>query len=156
MQDKSLRLEHMLSEKDAKIEHLTSQLKAAASGQASTSALPDQEPGSGAGQSEEGRQQGAPALDGMSHLKLEFQGQIMKLQQWIEANNLMNADPFGNGVPAGVIDHLTEMVSDMFKTLSHVTSSALLPVQSSWLFAACSCSANGSPAGFAGACITNF
>ena len=67
LQDKTLRLEQMLSERDAKIEQLASQLKSASAQPAS---LPDQDPGP---DPEEARKQGTSALDGMSHLKLEFQ-----------------------------------------------------------------------------------
>lgn len=66
-QDKTLRLEQMLSDRDIKIEQLANQLKSASAQPAST---PDQDP---ARDPEEGRKQGTPALDGMSHLKLEFQ-----------------------------------------------------------------------------------
>ena len=66
-QDKTLRLEQMLSERDTKIEQLANQLKSASAQPASA---PDQDP---ARDPEEAHKQGTSALDGMSHLKLEFQ-----------------------------------------------------------------------------------
>lgn len=66
-QDKTLRLEQMLSERDTKIEQLANQLKSASAQPASA---PDQDP---ARDPEEANKQGTSALDGMSHLKLEFQ-----------------------------------------------------------------------------------
>ncbi len=86
----------MLAERDAKIEQLSGQLKSASATSAQTS-MPNHElAGKDSGPSEEdGRSQPTSAFDGMSDLKLEFQGQIMKLQQYIEANNLRHVDPLG-------------------------------------------------------------
>ena len=96
VQDKTLRLERILAERDSRIEQLTSQLKATKSMSALPSAPNLDDTGKDTGhREEEARCQVAPAFDGMSDLKLEFQGQIMKLQQYIEANNLRNADPSG-------------------------------------------------------------
>lgn len=81
----------MLAERDLKMEQLGSQLKVASS---ATSAQPNQDAASGPSEAE-GRIPCNPAFDGMSDLKLEFQGQIMKLQQYIEANNLRHVDPLG-------------------------------------------------------------
>lgn len=95
LQDKTLKLEQMLAERDLKIEQLTGQLKAASS---ATSAAPPSVPSQDivSGPSEEGgRTPANSTFDGMSDLKLEFQGQIMKLQQYIEANNLRHVDPSG-------------------------------------------------------------
>ena len=86
----------MLTERDAKVEQLSAQLKSA-NAMAVQPSAPNQESAardSGAGE-EDGRPQPASAFDGMSDLKLEFQGQIMKLQQYIEANNLRHVDPLG-------------------------------------------------------------
>ena len=81
----------MLAERDLKIEQLGGQLEAASS---AMSAQPNQDAASGPAEVE-GRIPCNPAFDGMSDLKLEFQGQIMKLQQYIEANNLRHVDPLG-------------------------------------------------------------
>jgi len=96
LQDKSLRLEQMLAERDAKIEQMAAQLNAS-NGLSAQPSMPKQDStGKESGGSEEdGRPQPSPAFDGMSDLKLEFQGQIMKLQQYIEANNLRHVDPLG-------------------------------------------------------------
>ena len=99
LQDKTLKLEQMLAERDFKIEQLTGQLKAASS---ATSAAPPSAPNQdiASGPHEEGARTPAnSAFDGMSDLKLEFQGQIMKLQQYIEANNLRHVDPLGALLP---------------------------------------------------------
>ena len=95
LQDKTLKLEQMLAERDLKIEQMTGQLKAASS---ATSAAPPSAPNQdiASGPHEEGARTPAnSAFDGLSDLKLEFQGQIMKLQQYIEANNLRHVDPLG-------------------------------------------------------------
>ena len=39
-----------------------------------------------------------PAYEGMSDLKLELQGQIMRLEQFIESHNLRQADPLGESM----------------------------------------------------------
>lgn len=113
LQDKSLRLEQMLAERDAKIEQMTAQLKAS-NGLSAQPSMPNQDStGKESGGSEEdGRPQPSPAFDGMSDLKLEFQGQIMKLQQYIEANNLRHVDPLGGGVPKDILAHVTDMVDE--------------------------------------------
>ena len=49
----------------------------------------------------------------------------MKLQQWIEAHNLRQADPFGNGVPREVIAHLTEMVEDGLRVCRKVQAEGI-------------------------------
>lgn len=67
LQDKSLRLEQMVSERDAKIEQLANQLKSAS---AQPDSVPEQDT---ARDPDEAHRQGTSALDGMSHLKLEFQ-----------------------------------------------------------------------------------
>ena len=93
----------MLAERDAKIEQMTAQLKSS-NGPSAQPSMPNQDStGKESGGSEEdGRPQPSPAFDGMSDLKLEFQGQIMKLQQYIEANNLRHVDPLGTrGAPGG-------------------------------------------------------
>ncbi len=86
----------MLAERDAKIEQMAAQLNAS-NGLSAQPSMPKQDStGKESGGSEEdGRPQPSPAFDGMSDLKLEFQGQIMKLQQYIEANNLRHVDPLG-------------------------------------------------------------
>ena len=96
LQDKTLRLEHMLTERESKIEQLSAQLKAGRATSAQPS-MPNQDmAGKDSGPNDDdGRCQSTPAFDGMSDLKLEFQGQIMKLQQYIEANNLRHVDPLG-------------------------------------------------------------
>lgn len=119
LQDKTLRLEQMVSERDTKIEQLASQLKSASAQPAN---VPDQDV---AHEPDEARRQVTPALDGMSHLKLEFQGQIMKLQQFIEANNLRKADPFGSDVPRDVTAHLTEMVEDGLRVCRKVQAEGI-------------------------------
>ena len=97
LQDKTLRLEQMLSERDAKVEQLSAQLKSASANHPQASAANQESTGRDSGPNEEeGRaQHPSSAFDGMSDLKLEFQGQIMKLQQYIEANNLRHVDPLG-------------------------------------------------------------
>ena len=87
----------MLAERDAKIEQMAAQLKGLSNGLSAQPSMPNQDStGKESGGSEEdGRPQPSPAFDGMSDLKLEFQGQIMKLQQYIEANNLRHVDPLG-------------------------------------------------------------
>lgn len=57
----------MVSERDTKIEQLASQLK---SSSAQPASMPDQD---AAREPDEARRQVTPGLDGMSHLKLEFQ-----------------------------------------------------------------------------------
>ena len=95
-QDKTLRLEQLLAERDTKIEQMAVQIKSSGTASAQPS-LPQRDlSGKDSGASEEdGRPQATSAFDGMSDLKLEFQGQIMKLQQYIEANNLRHVDPLG-------------------------------------------------------------
>ena len=85
----------MLADRDAKLEQLTAQLKAASSATSAQPSVPNQDIASGPSE-EGGRTPSNSAFDGMSDLKLEFQGQIMKLQQYIEANNLRHVDPLGN------------------------------------------------------------
>lgn len=84
----------MLAERDGKLEQLAAQLKAASSATSAQPSVPNQDIGSGPTE-EGGRTPSNSAFDGMSDLKLEFQGQIMKLQQYIEANNLRHVDPLG-------------------------------------------------------------
>ena len=86
----------MLAERDAKIEQMAAQLNAS-TGLSAQPSMPKQDStGKESGGSEkDGRLQPSPAFHGMSDLKLEFQGQIMKLQQYIEANNLRHVDPLG-------------------------------------------------------------
>lgn len=113
-QDKTLKLEQMLAERELKIAQLAGQLKAASSAtSAAPASVPNQDIASGPHE-DGGRMPATSAFDGMSDLKLEFQGQIMKLQQYIEANNLRHVDPLGissrpphpppPGVPSSVID----------------------------------------------------
>ena len=86
----------MLAERDAKIEQMAVQIKSSGALSAQPSMQHQALPGKDSGSSEEdGRSQPTSAFDGMSDLKLEFQGQIMKLQQYIEANNLRHVDPLG-------------------------------------------------------------
>lgn len=94
LQDKVLRLEQMLAERDLKIEQLGGQLKAAPPATSAQPSAPNQD-AAGGPREIEGRNPSNSAFDGMSDLKLEFQGQIMKLQQYIEANNLRHVDPLG-------------------------------------------------------------
>ena len=95
LQDKTLKLEQMLADRDRKIEQLTGQLKAASSAtSAAPPSVPNQDMASDPSE-EGGRTPANSTFDGMSDLKLEFQGQIMKLQQYIEANNLRHVDPLG-------------------------------------------------------------
>ena len=95
LQDKTLKLEQMLAERELKIAQLTGQLKAASSAtSAAPASVPNQDIASGPHE-DGGRTPAISAFDGMSDLKLEFQGQIMKLQQYIEANNLRHVDPLG-------------------------------------------------------------
>lgn len=126
LQSKTLRLEEMLTERDAKVEQLSVQLKSANAMAAQPSA-PNQESAardSGAGE-EDGRPQPASAFDGMSDLKLEFQGQIMKLQQYIEANNLRHVDPLGASVPKEVLQNVTDMVQEGCRVCRRVQAEGL-------------------------------
>lgn len=49
----------------------------------------------------------------------------MKLQQFIEANNLRKADPFGSDVPRDVTAHLTEMVEDGLRVCRKVQAEGI-------------------------------
>lgn len=111
LQDKVLRLEQMLAERDLKIEQLGGQLKAAPPATSAQPSAPNQD-AAGGPREIEGRNPSNSAFDGMSDLKLEFQGQIMKLQQYIEANNLRHVDPLGSSVSHEILAHVTDMVED--------------------------------------------
>lgn len=126
LQDKTLRLEHMLTERESKIEQLSAQLKAGRATSAQPS-MPNQDmAGKDSGPNDDdGRCQSTPAFDGMSDLKLEFQGQIMKLQQYIEANNLRHVDPLGTSVPKEVLAHVTDMVEDGCRVCRRVQAEGL-------------------------------
>ncbi|KAK9823855.1 hypothetical protein WJX72_005957 [[Myrmecia] bisecta] len=105
LQEKNMALEQALAEKDRQVAAMQDSLRQQP--QSGEAGRP-----SGGGGSGEGSDGPVAAFEGMSDLKLEFQGQIMKLEHFIEMHNLRDADPFGANIAKDVLDAMNTLIED--------------------------------------------